>query len=572
MPRIILTSLLLVLFAVLPNVTSAQRPATSPRISIVQSSASRFLEDAEVLMWLADQGRKEKVGPEFQEFVEEIFLYGIERKQPVRIDVVVGDGPTRYIPSFPIGDLDEFRENLEAFDIESKKAGDGLFELDEALEGWLRVKDGYGSIAETKGFLPANMEDPRKAVQAILVADYDLAAELVNEKTDAASQAERRKTFLANVTKELLAAVGAKDGESKAAFDLRKLGIEQQLAEIERYYADTALARIGWKADSQVTRKKVTLEVVGVKQVSGVVSILLEPIPGSELDQAVQLLNKAPNHFANVPRNADAILSLRLTSPLDALRKKHFNEFYTLLRPALKARANDRKELTAAEKQAREKLVDLVIDMLDAGAVAGNAEGFAEIVPAGKVYTGVAAVRSPNGKAADDVVKLLPEANKKIKVATAVETIGNVTVHEVTLPAAELPGLMHLFGENDKVLVGTANDAVWFAAGPNAMASLKAAIEAVAKPNEGDASDPFVDVVAKLRPWMEVRAKSAGEEGGDPALRKLVLDALATGDDTLTLQLTRKGQKVEGSLSVREGLSRVIGELMAKFTEETLLQ
>lgn len=550
-------SLTLVFVAGLTTSVPAQAPKTSPRISIVQRGATRLLEDTQHMMSLSDEG--EEQWETVQEFVEEIFLLGVDRSRPMRIDLVIGDGPTRYVPAFPVEDEDNFLTNLNNFDIDDRKKGKGYYELRDAFEGWLRFKDGYALIAEKDfaGDIPATIADPATAIAAILEKDYDLAAEIVNADVTQEARDTRRETFHKNVFDELVAAVGSRDDESKEEFDLRKLGIEQQLTEFERYYADTATARIGWTADT--------------KKVTGTADILLEAIPESELAAALVLLNKAPNRFANVQRSENAILSLRLNNPLDPLRRKHFEEFYALLRPVLKTRINEKEGLEAGEKQGREKLVDLVIDMLDAGAQAGVAEGFAEIVPNGKSHTGVVGIRSPNGKQADDIVAMLPTANGKIAIKTNAATVGGVTIHEVTLPIEELPGLASLFGESNTILVGTEKEVVWLAAGPDAMTALTNAINDVAKPNEGSAADPFLDLSMRLRPWMDVRSKSAGETGGDPALREIVLESLKNGDDSLSLTLGRDDQnRVNGKLVVKEAVFRLVGRLMAKFSKENL--
>lgn len=541
------------LVALLATAAPAENPL--PRTSIVQRGANRFLEDTQYMMSLTPEGRQQ--WPNVKGFFEDIFLLGIDRGRPLRIDVMLGDGPARYRPSFPVGNEKQFLQNLEDFGIEQRKRATGYWQLRDGFEGYLRIKDQYGSIAE-EGHdtdVPATLPDPAAAIAPILAADYDLAVELVNDDLKPASMKTRAASFRRDVREEMLALVARREDEAKEDYELRRLTAEQQLDEWEWFFAESQRAVAGWTAD-------VTTGV-------GTGESRLDPIPDTDLAKAVKLLGVDPSHFANVPVVDDSILSVRVNHPLDAIRKQRLADYYAGLAGNLRAKiaAGTR---TDAEKAAMTEISDLVVKMFADGAAAGMADGFVEIAPfANDLHVAVAGVRSPNGKAADAIVKLLPKANPKIQVTMDKATVGNVAIHEIVAPLDAYPHLAFLFGKNTTMYLGTSKDVVWFAAGPNAMASLETAINVVDQPNAGKAEDPFVTVKLRLAPWLEFRNLRAGGKG-DPELRKIVMDALADGDDSLNVEVSRDGDSLTGKLTVRDGIMRMVGRLMAKFSKENL--
>ncbi len=87
-------------------------------------------------------------------------------------------------------------------------------------------------------------------------------------------------------------------------------------------------------------------------------------------------------------------------------------------------------------------------------------------------------------------------------------------------------------------------------------------------PNTGKATDPFVSVSISLKPWIEQRDKRRGK-GGDVELRQRALKAFKPGEDKLTFEMKRVEKKITGTLTVQQGILRLVGEMMATFSKET---
>lgn len=145
---------------------SARADDSVPHVTIMQPGANRLMEDLKFLLELTDKSEQEQWAN--VEANLDIFLEGIDRDRPIRIDLLLGGKVVRYRPSFPVKKLDDFLINLDSFGIENKKISNSknFYQLKEAFEGYLRYKDKYGSIGEKKEDVPTDLPDPDKSDRA----------------------------------------------------------------------------------------------------------------------------------------------------------------------------------------------------------------------------------------------------------------------------------------------------------------------------------------------------------------------------------------------------------------------
>ncbi|MEX1097180.1 MAG: hypothetical protein WED34_14115 [Planctomycetales bacterium] len=555
----------------------------TPEVLIMQAGGDRLMEDLQYLLTLTTP-QQQAQWKTIKDWVEEMFLPGIDGKLPIGVDVILSNDATRYRPQFPIKNLQDFRNNLNAYGIPSRKKTASLYQLEKGFEGYLRYRHGYAIIGERDSDVPLTVPNPQVDLVPLVQAGFDAALRLRN---DPQGMDPRRNDFQ-RIRKDLLASVKQNPDETKEDFEVRRTLVEHQLNELERFYVESRYALLGWTTDS--------------RQQEGRLDITLEPIAGSSLAAAIDLLNQAPSHFANVPKAQDSILSLRVNHPLDPMRKQHAADFVKVLRPSLERRVEDDKDRSDEEKKAGKQVVEMIAGMIDAGAQAGRAEFVVEVATrqSGKRAL-VAGVRSVDGNKVHDIVQLLPAARKTRKVQMDVAKVGETRIHQVDLDFDQPAILQDFYGQDLALFVGGDKDAVWFATGEKALDDLKAAIAAVGQPNAGKQDDPFVDLAIKLGPWVDLRsqldpiqpkAKPAARPRPAPArgeartpvadeltpeidrsqLRKLALEAFAAGDDVLTLQLTRKDKDVAGKLSVQRGVLRMVGKGLAQFSEENLAE
>ena len=564
----------------------------TPRISIVAAGADELLADVKYIVGLTNE-KERKQSPVLEDYFD-IFLEGIDRTMPIRIDMLLDAEEVRYMSSFPITNIKAFRENLEAFGIDSKRKSPTLYELEMNKDpfGWMRYKKPYATIAETRGEVPLSLPDPRKAVESLLAKKFDLGAEIRNT----ADGQDKRKESFKKVREELMAAVKQKEDESKEDFELRKMFTTHQLNEAERFFVEASQITLGWTTDAA---KKV-----------GRLELKLAPIADTDLEKTIKLFGQKPSHFANVKKSENSVLSVRINHPLDQMRTNHFLEMWDRLRDQLKQRFDVSETSTDDEKANRKKIADLLFDILKEGAKMGVVDGFVEVEEhAADKHTAVAGIRAADGNAMIEIVKLLEAAKMGQKVQVGLDKQGDVSIHKVVLPDDKQHVFKDFLADDGIVYVGTSQETVWFAAGEGALKALKQAIEAVEEPNAGKADAPFVDFYGRIGPWLKLldkyRAKTPAQKAAAPkpkkkkiskkkteegeastkaalgdlaadrdALRKLALEAFQPKDDVIddviTVRLERIENRVEGRMEVQPGILRFVGKLMAKFSAENL--
>lgn len=570
---------------------------STPQATLMISSADEVLRDLEVAFGLTSEKQKLQ-WPTFKDYLE-VFLSGIDRTQPIRIDAILAETAVRFRSTFPLTDFKLFREeNLDTFGIESIRKTATLYQLKMAKEdfGWMRYERPWGIIAEVQEDVPIKTfgnDGPVKFLQPLLDRKYDVGGRILNRPE---GQEERRKAFQ-KVRDELLAAVKQKQDEPAADFELRKLFAEQVMNELDRFFVEASSVVLGWTTDAA--------------QKQGRLEVHLEPIPGTELEKTVQQFNTAPSHFANVTRDGKAILNLRVNHPLDTMRQGHLLAYLDRLRDRTRSRIDGEADSSVEVKTNRKHVADLFFDMLAEGAKTGLIDGFMEVhQDESEEVTTIGGVKAPKPADLLEILKLLPGANFAEQIDLDFDKEAGVALHKVILRQKEVADWESYLAEDGALYLGTDDDTIWFAAGADALPALKAAIQEVAKPNSGRAEDPFVDVRLRMGPWLKLRDQRVAREeaarpkpaAGEPqpakvkpkpkakdggvdergafeelasdvnALRKLAIEAAEPGDDTLAAWMKRVDNRIEGQLKADAALLRFGGAILAKFTEDNLAE
>jgi hypothetical protein len=530
----------------------AQKNA-APEITVTQNGADNLLDDLKSVVMANPKNQKEWAN--LKAYLE-VFLIEVDQKKPLRLDLVVGDGPLRFRPSIPVKNIRKFRkENLFGIGIKTRQVAASLYRCSGAFEGYMRYskKTGYATFAEKRAGVPLSAKSPLKGIED-LVKKYDLALRGSNTAINGADLMDRRTWFQKTRT-EIEAGVKKKETESQAAFDLRKLLLKHQLNEGERIYAEAAELIVGWNTD--------------VSKGEGQLDLLLSAIDGTSLHNSVKLLGVKPTHFANIARSKTSILSARVNHPLDDLRQTHFLEMFKAIRNQAVASIEADKKFTAEDKKARTTAADLVVKLLSANVSKGMFDGFVEVHENknGK-NTAIGGMRTVDGKVVVDVLNALAKTDKdkRFKLDHAKE--GDVRIHSVKINVKDHPSFKLFLGD-DTLYIGTSEKTIWFASGVNAVAELKTAIQQTKLPNKGKASDPFVDIYVKVGPWLKLHQERRGNEG-DVQLRKDALAAFKPGIDALTLQFRREEDNIIGQMVVQNDILRFAGNMIAKFTKEQL--
>lgn len=543
------------------------------RLSLVLANANELLADLQFVLSLTN-AEEQKQWQVIKDYFDEIYLPGIDRTKPIRLDLVFDPNPPannkdvhgfRYRPNFPLTkDVREFLKSLKDFDIVAdrqplKNKAEGLyfFKLKSAFVGYMLIKDGYATIAETPGEAAITRPDPQEAIKPLLEKKYDLALELANP---AAGQDDRHKGYKFFRDEMMKSIVKAKD-EHEDDFEIRKMLADHQLSEGERLYAEAAKMLVGWngKFDKDAATKQGTL------------ALQIEPLADTALAASIEKMAAEPSRFASVPKFELPTLSARIDYPLVETQQKNLKELSKLMRARALKERETKEGRTAEEKAAGNKVTEMFFDLLDSGIDMGRFDGFAEGKKnaSGKMVL-IGGVKVPNGDAAIEMLKLVPQSKIGRKVEMDADSEGEVKIHKVIVPEGDLPEYKQFFGEDSTFYVGTSKDLLWYGAGENALAELKTAIQKSAEPAQPPADGTFVNVVIKMGPWMDLWNSQRNETQGNVKLRKMATDAFQSGDDEMTITLKRTGNTVLGDMVVNTGILRLAGKIIADFSEENL--
>lgn len=534
---------------------------SDPRVVIVHPGADQIKKDMGILFSLTSPS-EQKQKKNMIDFIDQ-FIAGVDEKQPIRVNLLFGNKGVRYVLHFPINNLAEFRNNIDAFGVKSKKRG-ATYQLSGEFDGWMAFKDGYATIVEVAGDLSAA---PKGNIAALLARKESATFELANDMADEASLKARRDSF-SSTRRELLAVMKKTPGERAAAFDVRKQGYMNQLDELERFFVESSRFVSGWKYNP----------ITG----GGSLSFELDAIKGTDLATTISEFGNTPCHFAGVAKAPNSILSGRFIHPIDAMRQKAIAGFLGKSLVSLVERISGSTTLKSdAEKAGATEFAKIAIRMAKAGTAGGSFDGFIEVIPVSGGNQFVGGVKTPADMSADAVaaIKAWTASRNGQSMKANVDAAGDVKIHSIELSINNAD--IKQFLGSSTLYLGVGPESLWYAAGPNALALLKQSIGSVgASPANGDIK--AIDLKGHIHPWLtlldRIRSRQpvpSTREGQtkrkeQDSMRAAVLAATAGGDDVLSFEMHRKENTMVGKFTVVQGLLRFVGKEVARFTKENL--
>ncbi|MFG0334405.1 MAG: hypothetical protein ACF8TS_13660 [Maioricimonas sp. JB049] len=573
----------------------ADDPAKPARIVTMLSSADRLISDLNfIVVDLAKESQQweNNIFPNI-----DIFLIGVDSRLPVGFDVLFdADTGIRYQPQIPVSDMKSFiQDNLEPIGIEPKRRGRGYWELEgNVFPGWMREVDGYASIAKVEGDVPKDMASPMEGFEPMEAKTYVVGAHLSEES---APLADRERQFV-KYKENMLAGATKRPDESREVYALRRQGLENRLEFFERVFIQASEILGGWST---------TLK--SESNADGHADVTVVPVADTLLARFVSAVGETPSHFATVPVAEDPVLNFRVMLPLMEGSKERLSSTYELARPVIHQQIDEDDEVKPEEKEPRKQIADLVLDMVTAGLQLPAVDGFVQITRDGDLHTFVAGVRSADGTAVEKVIELVPQARDGWKSETNLETVGDVSIHRVTLKQGYPKALVEFFGDGGELYVGASKEAVWLAAGVNSLAAMKAAIQQQQSGESAEASPSFLTIEMHAQPLLKVAHQAAEEEDfsllqfvqvsgladraesrvggttGESEERRSTRDALKDFEwqetairalqgegmsDRIEIDFRRKESEIYGTLDVHNGVLRAAGKLIAKFAKENL--
>lgn len=562
-----------------PSVLFAQAPAPATRITIVGSSDQAIRDDLQYLVKLAPTALH-KQWKTLDETLQS-FEDGVDLKRPIGVQFILGGEEMGYMPIIPFNTLEGkgavFVNNVNGFGFKGAKNAAGMWVFAPVVSRSKKAAAGpppktmymregpnkYAVLSTDQADLPAKMPDYTAPWKNWLVGNRDIVMHLGG---DASSMPARRKSFQ-TLRKQLEAAIKFKRGETEADYELRKVGAEQSFNESERFLIDTQDLVIAWTTDSEKN--------------AGIGELSLAAHPGTDLAKSIDLLTTNHSYFANVAFHDKGTFQVRTNFAIDPMRSKHAKEFYPLVVPVVKASIDQRPALDEKNKAAAKAAVDVLYKMLDEAILLKVLDLFIDAhASADGKNTLIGGIRAADGNKAVDALKQFPNIRPGWKWTENVDEHQGVKLHSLTVAPHRAAVVQALCGGEPIIHFGTSKDAVWFAAGQNAVQELKAAIDAVQKPVEGAVDPTFLQMDVRLHVVTDVLDAYRGsfppgtskeeirDEKQRAQWRKYGIDAFAEGKDQLTAKLVHQGSDVQGDFNAGHGALKFVGTMLADFIKE----
>ncbi|HXY37855.1 MAG TPA: hypothetical protein VEI07_26750, partial [Planctomycetaceae bacterium] len=403
------------------NPARAADQSAAPSVTVVVAGADDILADVKYLLMLTDTN-EQKQWKVLKDYLE-VFLIGVDRKLPTRVDLVFDEKANRMVWTIPVSDFPNFRKNNIAAILTPriKDTGNGWWKLGSGkpndFNGWLQNTPPYDRIGETKEDINLFPADPRPVVDPILARHFALAVDVQNKQTDAAALAKRHELFK-GTRKQTLSAMKKETGETPADFELRKKATEIEMDELDWFFTEAEHALVGVTLDTNKNLGRADIE--------------LTPIANTSLAQNVAQLCTRPSLFANVERSKQPTLAFSINHPLGDVRKKAAIAMSSLVRDRLKVRVDSDEKRTAEQKDAAKQIIDKAYAMVESGIKAGAADGFID-VHAGKSGKNVflAGTRTADGTRLDEIISLMPKAYDGATVKLNVAEESGVKIHSI---------------------------------------------------------------------------------------------------------------------------------------------
>ncbi len=538
----------------------AAASSAAPSTYVIVAPSGEVLDDVKYLLMLTD-ATEQKQWKVLKDYLE-VFLIGVDTKLPTRVDVAFDEKGNRTVWTIPVLEFPNFRKNNIAAILTPRirDQGNGLWKLGSGkpadFNGFMLYLKPYARIGETQADINLVPADPRPSATPFLNRHFLLAIDVQNKQTDSAALKKRHEMFQAT-RKQTMGALKKETGETPADFELRKKATEIEMEELEWYFTESEHALVGITLDTQ-------------KEI-GRTDIELTPIANTELAKTVAELCTKPSLFANVERSKQPTLALQINHPLGEARKKSALAMSSLLRDRLKSRVDSDGKRNSEQKDAAKQLIDKAYAMVESGIRSGIADGFIDVhAGASGKNVFLAGTRTADGTKLDEIISMMPKAYDGATVKLNVAEESGVKIHSIEFAQGKHPYWSNFIGA-DQLYVGSSKDTLWATAGENSLVMLKTAIKKTKQPAAaGSEKAPWLELIVRLKPWIDESLTQPPKKKGADHYPKLIQSALQTGDDQLSVRMTREGNKIVGVAEVQKGILRAAGKIASDFSRENL--
>ena len=476
-------------------------------------------------------------------------LVGLDKDKPWGF-VIQTDGQQFPMYGFiPVTDLKGLLGALEGVIGPAGDAGDGVLEVemqDRTL--YVKQKGGWAFIGTSPDALADVPDDPLPMLDK-LNESYDLAVRVWVKNIPPIL----RQMALAPLQIGIQSGLARMPEETDEQYAIRKKMTRQAMAQLTTVINELDTLLIGLAVDRESSSGYLDYEITAVE--------------GTKTAEQISSAEDLTTDFAGLLL-PDAAVTMNVTGKIAQ------SDVAQLMPAITTARATAMKELEsqgleAEELEAAKQMVGDLFDVVEATVEDGRLDAAMALSLDPNALTFVAGGHVADSAKLESVIKQLaaqaikdsPEAAQAIKL-DAGEHAG-IRLHTLALPTSEMEQgaemLPQLVGETLDVVIGIGDEAVYLAAGRDAMSTLKQVIDK-SKAEAGAPALPMRLSVAASPIAKFVAGVSDGQVQGIAAMVVKALEQSGAKDHlTLTSTSIPRGTKVR--LEMEEGLLKLIGTL-----------
>ncbi|MFN0056662.1 MAG: hypothetical protein ACKV0T_31350, partial [Planctomycetales bacterium] len=491
----------------------AQQPPAAPAgtntITVVLPSLKNFYDDLKVPFDLASDPKG------YTTLIDtlEVFVVGIQHEKPLGVRVMSSTGGLSMTLSLPVKGTagtarsdPEFQKMLEnLWDLDLKTVPPPNPAMIRQVPNNVRTKvpglrlktserlmfsgyDGYLAREAEIVHVGKELADVR-SLKGGVPFSYPAGVDLGVTIDGKAQKPEDRLKAFEKIRKELLGPAKKNSDEAQTAFDLRNGSLNQIVAELERFYAESSEIQFLWRLDNA--------------QQNAALDVDLTALPDTELAASAALVKNEPSPYALVS-SKDAVIALTSKLPLDSLRKKHADELAVLVKNhvehLIEADAKIDEAQKTADKESLAILFDAMSDVASQAELTGclrswsNGNGHFDTLGVLKVAQTMKFLQ---------ILQKVQASGGPITVELSVEQVMGVDLHKLTCKAVQA-NLPEFISTDGSIYIGLGNGVLWYATGDSVLPRLKTAIQEAA----GAPGDPVppLSVSIRLGPLTEFLA------------------------------------------------------------------
>lgn len=523
-----LTALLL---ACLAPVGRATEKDPEPIAVFAFSGYDRFVEDLTYLQELTREGEKAEPLPLVNGLVRKLTsstnvtdLKGLDPARPMGAALFTDGLDVAPVAFMPVLDAEAFLASIKPLVGEVAVVRENLWKVGRGeVTGYVRVSEGWLFLAQAEANL-ARLPRPLAHLEG-LTKTYDAALELNLRNIPDVFRTMAIDLLRLTLRQQL---EQRREGESDAAFELRKRMTAYRFRFIEQFLIECGQITLGWSLDKGA--KESTLELV------------LTPLAETQLAAEIATLRKCETRFGSLGGDEDPF-AFHLAWQLDGRQiEKAANELAAARADLVALVGESGLAMSDAERQTLRELSGTLLDVVQATISTGRVDLALSVSGDKPPVTIAAATYVGRGDALREAFEGLQALGKSNPRFSGFELdaakVGDVRVHAIGIAQDQKSEALHkLFGADLKLYVAFANEATWLAIGPDALAAIERGM------SNQPAELPPVQATLRLGRLTELAEQTLGIS----PLFSAIGARLREGDDRAKLTI----EAVEGRLRVR---------------------